>query len=166
MRWNMELSSLHPWKQKERLIERLVAQGMDAKEAEVTGADTARERYLVQVYLRSLLKTKAGKMLEELENSLNSGHDHFPLTLADAHTMVANRKDDPRNLAGAFSSGVLSSVAQQGVAFVSAGKKDHQNDKSHYRNNSLANSNGNAKNDRDTRRVYIFPFLSESNARN
>lgn len=75
----------------------------------------AREKYLVQHFLRSLWKGKAGRMLEELDNALSSGLDRFPTTLADAFTMVVNRRDDPRNLPGGMTTATAG--VQPGVAF-------------------------------------------------
>lgn len=81
---------------------------------------TAREKYLVQHFLRSLWKGKAGRMLEELDNSLSSGLDRFPTTLADAFTMVVNRKDDPRNIPGGV---VAAAAVQPGVAFAATSQQ-------------------------------------------
>ena len=89
---------------------------INVKDIEEARAIT-REKFLVQVYLRAISKSRFGRMLEELNNDLSTGFDRYPTTLAEAFGMVSNRRDDPRNVAN--------NLAQlpQGVAFLSSSEK-------------------------------------------
>lgn len=70
----------------------------------------ARNKYLAVAFLLGADRIRYGKLIEDMENSYLQGTDMFPATIGAVYTILANWKQDPRNMirmGGAGSEGVV-----------------------------------------------------------
>jgi Zinc knuckle len=59
---------------------------------------TSQNKYLAVTFILGSDRTRFGKMIEDMENGYLQGHNNFPATLSSAYNLLANWKQDPRNL--------------------------------------------------------------------
>ena len=58
----------------------------------------AQEWYYGLAFLMGADRVRFGRYLEDLENDFTQGVDRYPKSRVDAHHVLANWKQDPRNL--------------------------------------------------------------------
>jgi hypothetical protein len=63
-----------------------------------TASNTAREKFLAMLFLYAVDKFRYGKLLDELENDLTKGVDHYHDTITKAYTLVVNFKCQQRQI--------------------------------------------------------------------
>ena len=64
----------------------------------------AKDRYLAMCFILGADRTRYGRLIENMENSFLQGQDTYPKTVNNAYNLIANWKQDPRNLMRAIGS--------------------------------------------------------------
>ena len=59
---------------------------------------TAKEKYLAMSFMLGADRTRYGRLIENMENAFLQGQDTYPKTINNAYNLIANWKQDPRNL--------------------------------------------------------------------
>jgi len=80
------------------LQEQGLAFALADNDQKVAAQAVTKECMMACAFLQDAERGKYGKLLEDLENAYTQGEDWYPRNLRDVHKLLANWKQDPRNV--------------------------------------------------------------------